>query len=300
MLQRARAQGGTALAWVQGLGALIAELEHDWGIAVGATLYGGTGSFVAEARTAAGEEAVLKVGMPAFEPFAHEIRVVAIADGRGYARLLRHDETRNAALLERLGPRLSELGLPIRTQIEIICATLRSAWAPISPNEGFITGAEKAVYLSNEINRMWRELGKPCSARVIDAALAYAENRRRAFDPRTAVLVHGDAHSANTLKVLKPEDTEFKFIDPDGLFAERAYDLAIPMREWSEELLAGDALRLGQERCALLSELTDIDPQAIWEWGFIERVSTGLLCLTLGFEEWGRASLEVAEAWAKP
>ncbi|HEY6739760.1 MAG TPA: hypothetical protein VI076_13025 [Actinopolymorphaceae bacterium] len=36
---------------------------------------------------------------------------------------------------------------------------------------------------------------------------------------------------------------EYRFIDPDGLFAERAYDLAIPMREWSRELLAGDTVR---------------------------------------------------------
>jgi hypothetical protein len=42
-------------------------------------------------------------------------------------------------------------------------------------------------------------------------------------------------------------------VDPDGLLAEPAYDLAIPKREWNRELLDGDAARLGCERCAHLS-----------------------------------------------
>jgi hypothetical protein len=42
-------------------------------------------------------------------------------------------------------------------------------------------------------------------------------------------------------------------VDPDGLLAEPAYDLATPMREWNRELLDGDAARLGCERCAHLS-----------------------------------------------
>ena len=66
-------------------------------------------------------------------------------------------------------------------------------------------------------------------------------------------------------------------MDPDGLVAEPAYDLAIPMIEWSRELLDGDATRLGRERC-----LTGVDARGIWEWGFVERVSTGLLAIQVG------------------
>ena len=36
----------------------------------------------------------------------------------------------------------------------------------------------------------------------------------------------------------------------------------------------------------------------IWEWGFVERVSTGLLLLKVGAREWGREFLAVAEEWA--
>lgn len=55
----------------------------------------------------------------------------------------------------------------------------------------------------------------------------------------------------------------FKFVDPDGLFIEHAYDLGIPMREWGAELLAGDPLVLGRRRCRLLARLTGVAPEPI-------------------------------------
>lgn len=80
--------------------------------------------------------------------------------------------------------------------------------------------------------------------------------------------------------------------------AASTYELAVPMREWSEELLAGDAARLGRERCARLGRLTDVDPRAIWERGFVERASTGLLATRVGADRMGRGMLDVAKAWA--
>ena len=57
--------------------------------------------------------------------------------------------------------------------------------------------------------------------------------------------MHGDAHSWNTLEA---GAGTFKLVDPEGLVSEPAHDLAVPMRELNEELLEGDAVRLGHER----------------------------------------------------
>jgi streptomycin 6-kinase len=70
------------------------------------------------------------------------------------------------------------------------------------------------------------------------------------------------------------------------------------MRGWSQELLAGNTGRLGRRRCALLSDLTGVEAQPIWEWGFIERVSTGLLVLHVGRTALGEEMLAVAERFA--
>jgi streptomycin 6-kinase len=282
------------------LGALLTELERDWEITVGATLSGGTASYVAEATTADGVAAVVKLAMPAefdsLGDLSSEIRLLEIADGRGCARLLDHDGDRRALLLERLGRKLDDLALPVQVQLEIICTTLEGLWSLAPGNAELQSGADKGRWLAEDIARKWEELDRPCSARVIDQALAFAENRIARFDRERAVLVHGDAHGWNTLEESEGSP-RFKFVDPDGLIAEREYDLAIPMREYNDELLAGDAVRVGEARCRLLSRLTNTDVGAIWEWGFIERVSTGLLSLQEGHEFAPRV-LEVAEQWA--
>ena len=38
--------------------------------------------------------------------------------------------------------------------------------------------------------------------------------------------------------------------------------------------------------------------RGIWEWGFVERVSTGLLAIHVGADKMGREMLDAAEAWA--
>ncbi|MEY2404331.1 MAG: streptomycin 6-kinase [Acidimicrobiaceae bacterium] len=287
--------------WLDDLGPLIDEVEREWGITVGATLSGGTASCVAEATTAEGVKAVIKVAMPAdFEglgDLGNEVRVLEIADGCGCARLLRHDAERRVLLLERLGRQLNDLALPVRSQIEIICATLPQLWNAPADHSGLPSGADKGRWLHEFIARAWEEVDRPCSEHVVTRALSFAEHRIASFDAERAVLVHGDAHGWNTLEA-RDGSSGFKFVDPDGLIADREYDLAIPMREFNDELLAGDALRIGQERCRLLSRLTNTDAEAIWEWGFIERVSTGLLLEKEGHERLARDFLTVAEAWA--
>ena len=297
---RAEAVGFAALQWIESLPDTVAALEREWSVRVGATIEGGSEAYVAEAIAEDGELAVVKVRMPHDDSFVHEVNVLDVAAGRGYPRLLRRDDARSAMLIERLGPSLDTLGLAIDEQIRIVCETLRDAWIHIDADLGFPTCAEKATYLDEFIGRKWDELRRPCSAQVIDRARVFADTRRRAFDPNDAVLVHGDAHSANTLSVLThgaSAGRRFKLVDPDGLFGERAYDLAIPMRGWSAELLAGDALALGQQRCAYLNRLTGVDAEAIWQWGVIERVSTGLALMSVGREKEGIETLAVAERW---
>lgn len=295
--QKAESRGAQGRRWLENLGDLILDLEREWRMTVGATLHGGSESYVAAATTEDGSEAVVKIEMPPHTSFAGEALTLAAAEGRGYARVLARDEDRGAMLLERLGPSLRGSGLPVSTRIHILCSTLREAWR-VPPPAGLPTGAEKARWLSGFISRTWEELDGPCSRRVVDRALEFAATRHSAFDPERSVLVHGDAHDANALRDPRSTRTSFKLVDPDGLLAEPAYDLGVLMREWSGELLAGDAAKLGRERCERLAALTGLDPRAIWEWGFVERVSTGLLATRVGATHMGGEMLAVAEVLA--
>lgn len=295
--RRASDAGPAGAIWLAGLADTLADLSRAWNLTIDRMLPGGTEALVVAARLADGRAAVLKLLLPWTELQAGEAQVLLAARSRGYAEVYAWDMPRAALLLERLGAPLADLRLPLEQQLALICATLSEAWMPPPDAIPFLTGAEKARSLIAFIDATWHALGQPCTHQVIDLAHQYAVVREAAFDPRVAVLAHGDAHAWNTLLVADDPRRGCKFIDPDGLIVERAYDLAIPMREWSAELLAGDPVRLGRARCQRLADLTGVAPEPIWQWGLLERVSTGLLCLQLGMDE-GHTMLAVAEQWA--
>ncbi len=280
-----------AARWVRDLPELVAGLEREWSIAVGSPYQDATEAFVAEATLRDGSPAVLKLLVPRDGDAAqHEITVLRLTDGAGCVRLLRADPARGALLLERLGRSLRELGLPIGRRHEILCSAASRVWRP-APDCGLPTGAEKGRWLADFVMMTWQELDRPCSERVIDHALACAERRIAAHDDERAVLVHGDVHQWNALEALQG----FKLVDPDGLLAEAEYDLGILMREDPAELLGGDP----RERARWLARRCGLDATAIWEWGVVERVSTGLLATRIGLQPAGSQMLAVAERVAE-
>ncbi len=293
--QRARANGAAGRTWLDELPEVVLTLMAQWDLELGSTMHGGTASFVASATDGVGRDCVLKVAMPldleGQEAFHRSVTVHRLADGSGCVELLAHDDAAYAMLLERLGPNLADLGRPLPLVLDAIGATLRTFWRPAPADCGLPTGADKAAWLVEYITRTWDELGRPCPRAVIDHAVSYCDARAGAFDPEHAVLVHGDAHGWNTVDA---GDGSFKFVDPEGLRSEPAHDLSVPMREYNEPLLAGDTVRLVRERAESLAAPCGIDPEPVLQWGFIERVSTGLANLREFDGEGGLAFLEVA------
>ncbi len=285
MRRKALAVGATG--WLDDLPLLVASLERDWAIVVGDAYNDSTEAFVCEATCEDGSLVVLKLLVPRDGDAAeHEITALRLAAGEGCVRLLRDDVARGALLLERLGRSLYQLALPIRRRHEVLCATAARVWRP-APGCGLPTGAEKGRWLADFIAATWEELDHPCSERAIDHALECAGRRADAHRDERAVLVHGDVHQWNALEA--PDG--FKLVDPDGLLAEPEYDMGIIMREDPLELLEGDA----HDRARWLAARTGLDATAIWEWGVIERVSTGLLCTQVGLQPVGREMLAVAD-----
>jgi streptomycin 6-kinase len=283
---REKAYAAGAAGWLRGLPELVAGLEEEWSIAVGRVYGGGTEAFVAEAVLEDGTPAVLKLLIPRDGGAARsEIAVLRLTNGEGCVRLLRADAVRSALLLERLGRPLSRLGLPLLRRQEILGDAAAKVWRR-APGSGLTTGADKGRWLIDFVTRTWEELGRPCGERAVAYALDCAARRVSAHDDERAVLVHGDVHQANALEA----GDGFKLVDPDGLLAEAEYDLGVFMREDPVELLDGDP----RERARRLARRHGLDAQAIWEWGAIERVSTGLLCTRVGLQPAGREMLTAA------
>ncbi|QYG91486.1 phosphotransferase [Iamia sp. SCSIO 61187] len=288
-LVRNKALAAGADAWLEGLPALVAVLEQEWGIDVGPPYPDGTEAYVAPAVLDGGTEAVLKLCIPrSLDAARREIVTLRLADGAGCAALLRHDLDRGALLLERLGPSMADLDLPLEERTSALLDAARRMWRP-APDVDLPTGAEKARDLAAYVTRTWEELGRPCHEATVEHALACAASREAGFVPERAVLVHGDVHQWNALRA----GDGWKLVDPDGLRAEPELDLGILLREDPD---TPAALRA---RCRWLADRTGLDPTAIWEWGVVERVSTGLVCTEIGLQPVGRDMLRAADQVAR-
>lgn len=297
-----RAAGEAGDRWLAALPDLLASLESDWSITVGEALDGGNAAYVAEAVRADGSPAVLKVAVPpvsGFSPFGQELRALRLASGDPYVVLLRFDPGRQSMLLERLGAPLSSLGWPVAQQLDALVHTVARGWRPISaaplPDpDALPAGESKARWLADFVVEAWEELNRPCPEATVAEAARYAEARAAALDPQDAVLVHGDAHPFN---LLRAGDGAFRLIDPEGLASEPAHDLGVILRGFNDDLLARDpriSTAIARGRCRRAGELARVDPEAIWEWAFTERVSTGLFLLSLGHLEEAETFLTVA------
>ena len=291
IIVRNKAVAAGADTWLRELAGLVESLSARWDLTIGRTFPDATEAFVAEATLGDGTPAVLKVLVPHDGDAAcHEIAVLRRTEGDGCVGLLRSDDAAGALLLERLGPSLHDLGLAFGERLEILTSVAAKVWRPAA-DLGLPTGAEKGRWLVDAITTMWTELDGPCTERAVEHALACAARRIEAHDDERAVLVHGDVHEWNALQA----GDGFKLVDPDGLLAEAEYDLGVLMREDPLELVDGDPF----ERARWLAARTGLDATAIWEWGAVERVSTGLLATKVDMQPVARHMLAAADEVAR-
>lgn len=292
------ALGDEGTQWLQRLPSTLAALADRWSLTIGSGLPGGSAAYVARARTLTGHDRVLKIAIPGHE-LGREASVLAGAAGRGYARFEAYDAERDAILMESLGTGLEWLGWSPEQAMEALVDTLAQAWRlPLEAVPDVAIGVDdKATMLHAMVRDLWHQLERPCPRRVIDQALAYADRRAAAIDPGSWVVVHGDPHPANALAVPAPRagaESGFALVDPDGFRCDPAYDLGVVIRDWSSQLRGPDPRGVLRGYCALVAQRSGLDAQAIWEWGYLERVSTGLYVMGFGAERVGKPFLETA------
>jgi streptomycin 6-kinase len=208
-------------------------------------------------------------------------------------------------LMEPLGASRDRVGYDPGRQLAIVAAVLPRVWAlPLGDGDDGSGDAgwagaplDKAADLRPSIVDLWERTGHPCSERVVARALEFADRLSRRFAVRRAVVLHGDAATANLLQAPVPRpgaEAGFVFVDPSTFVGDPAYDLGVALRDWCRELLAGDAPTLARRWCRMLADASGADEVAVWQWAYLERVSTGLYVQSLGGD--GHPHLATAEA----
>ena len=295
------ALGDEGIRWKKELNTVIDCIEKEWSISLEQILEGGSEAFVAKCTLKNQEKGILKLFMPQLEgnsEFEQQVEALRVVNGAGYVKLLKYDAKKKAVLLECLGESLSEFDYSIRDQMKIICGLLKKTWIPLDENQKLRPMGQLIGWFQDFILATWERLEKSCSKEIIDRALLFLESRRKNLSLYQSVLVHGDPHADNILKTLDSDELSYKLIDPDGIIGEPAYDLGILVREWVEEL--GDApLEKANERVLLLHNETGVEMQSIWEWAFIQSVSTGLFLKAIQEHGLGDSLLRIAQDWLR-
>ena len=117
-------------AWLDSLPSLVEDLASAWGFRPGAVHPDGTEALVLDVVMTDGPHAVLKLLVPRDGAARNEIRVLELADGDGCPALYRSDHDRSAMLMERLGPSMFRLGLPIELRHTSLVGAARRLWRP--------------------------------------------------------------------------------------------------------------------------------------------------------------------------
>ena len=203
-------QFGTAgRAWLDSLPRTLHTVADEWELELGPELHGGVLACVLQARTATGEEVVLKVAGPWDRP-RDEIGCLRRWDGRGAPRLLHADPYRGAFVLERIRPAApaDDAGA---AEVAGVLTLLH-----VAPLTG-VTGLDGLVR-----RRLDRALdqGRASQADVEDALHAVELLGRDAPPP---VLLHGDFDDRNLLHC---ERRGIAAIDPLPANGDPAYDAA--------------------------------------------------------------------------
>ena len=250
------------LEWLARLPRTIEEIASQWGLELGEPyLPGGQCAWVAPARDAAGEDAVLKVGWRHREA-EHEADALRFWDGGGAVRCVatsaREDTT--ALLLERCTPGAQlKWSLPEPQQDVVIAGLMRRLWER-RPVDGHPFGSLEAMC------DQWADCFAQDLAtdpRGMDAGWAREAMALLRSLPASAdrsVLLCTDLHAGN---VLSAEREPWLVIDPKPFVGDPAFDAVQHMLNCDERLEA-DPEALAER----MADLLDLDPARVKLWLF--------------------------------
>lgn len=262
--------------WLRDLADRITDHCDRWELLVEEPLTGGTSAWVGRVRRGDGTPAVLKLPVP--DPRnARTTAALLAADGDGFVRVLAHDG--DDLLLEHRPTPLDRSGLPPEEQLRVLAELLPRIWR---------AGAEPVDKAAGLRDLLLATDPDP----VVERALEFAHRRSAQFRADDAMTLHGDAAPNN---VLLGPDGRAVFIDPDVFTGDPAYDVGVGLRDWSSTLLeARDPAGVLRTWCRDAAHRTGQDAQAVWEWAYLERVTTGVYARSLGAVDLAEPFLETA------
>ena len=226
----------------------------EWALKLGAPFAGSNFSYVVPA----GDDAVLKIVSPDDDEADEEADALALWDGAGAVRVLRHDRGRRALLLERAHPGTDLSGLPEDAATAIAVDVATCLWQPAGAPFRWI-GDHVPRWL--DAAQRGREPGHEL--------IPTARKLYRSLNVGRAVLVHGDLHHHNILNTGKT----YHAIDPKPMLGEPEYDVASFLWNPIESRLERDRT----ERRLAAFAAAGLDQHRMRAWAVIRAAYLGIV-----------------------
>jgi streptomycin 6-kinase len=255
--------GEEGRAWISALPALAAERLDHWQLEVDGYSAFGAVALIIPVVCRDGSKAVLKL-QPVDEETGGEPAALQAWAGRGAVRLLEHDPSSGAMLLERLDAsrdlNVVEDDLAAVRIIAELLVQLNSAGAPAGMRHlsdiaaAILAEAPDAARLAGDDDE--RRLLTDCAARLAELITDPIEDR----------LLHWDLHYFNTLSTLDGAG-EWKAIDPKPLAGDSGFELLPALwNRWDDLVQTGDVPRALLRRFDLMVEVLELDRSraAVW------------------------------------
>jgi streptomycin 6-kinase len=255
--------GEAGRLWIAGLPGLAAVSLERWQLEIDGQVASGAVALIIPVARQDGSRAVLKL-QPVDDETEGEPAALQAWAGRGAVRLVEHDPSSGAMLLERLDASRDlytmQDDLAAAEIIAKLLVQLNSLPAPPGLRHlrdvaaATLAGAPEAVRLSGDVNE--RQLLINCAARFQELITDPIDNR----------LLHWDLHYFNTLSTLDGA-SEWKAIDPKPLSGDSGFELLPALwNRWDDLVEKGDASRALLRRFDLMTEVLGLDRSRAAGW----------------------------------
>jgi streptomycin 6-kinase len=226
------------------------EVAREWGVPIGERVTAGRFSYVAFA----GEDTVLKVVPVEDDEADHEADALALLDGDGAPRLLRHDRARRAILIERAHPGDDASNLSEDEGARVAIAAAKRFWRPAERDRPF-------RWVGDHVPRWLNNAGDHYLVR--QAREIYAS-----MHPADTTLVHGDFHHHNLLR----HGEAWMVIDPKPMVGEPEFD--VPTLMWNP--IGHMPTKESVERWIAAFADAGLDANLVRKWAIVRGTYLGL------------------------
>ena len=264
--------GEAGRTWIAGLPTLAAAYLDRWHLRIDGPVAAGAVALIIPVRCGDGSKAVLKL-QPVDDETGGEPAALRVWAGRGAVRLLEHDATSGAMLLERLDAsrdlNTMKDDLAAAQIIAELLLQLNSVPAPAGMRHlrdvaaVTLAGTPEAIRLATDPEE--RRLLINCADRYQELITDRIDNR----------LLHWDLHYYNTLSTLDGNQ-EWKAIDPKPLGGDSGFELLPALwNRWDDLVDTGDLQGALLRRFDLMTEVLGLErPRAAaWSLGRVLQVA---------------------------